>query len=160
ARGVRLSWPETPSTGGEIRYRVLRQWDRPPRDAADGEVIASAGTTARDPDPPVNVPLFYAVVAQRGDATAPPVVTGPIRVRPEPADVRLIGGDGVVSGRWRCPPAAARVLVTRDTIGAEGGDSARTAEPEPVRAERTGFRDTVDNGTTYHYRIAAVYLDE
>jgi hypothetical protein len=144
---VRLSWPETPSTAGAIGYRVLRQWDRPPRDAADGEVVASTGTTACDEDPPVNVPLFYAVVALRGDTAAPPVVTGPVRVRPEPAGVELVAGDGVVIGRWRCPPAAARVLVTR-------GDGV------VVPADRTGFRDTVGNGTTHHYRVAAVYLDE
>ncbi|MBC6459709.1 hypothetical protein [Actinomadura sp. HBU206391] len=150
---VRLSWTESASKVGEIGYRVVRQRGRPPRDAADGEAVASSGTGAYDGRPPVNVPLFYAIVARRGDSAAAPAVAGPVVVRPEPAEVELVAGDGVVTGRWRCPPAAARVLVTRDEASV---DLPRMA----VRADRESFRDRVRNGTTYHYRVAAVYLDE
>jgi hypothetical protein len=60
--------------------------------------------------------------------------------------VDVFAGDGVVTGRWRCPPVAARTLVTRD--GAS------------VLAGRESFRDhDVRNGTTYRYRLSAVYLD-
>ncbi|MBC6468139.1 hypothetical protein HKK74_21965 [Actinomadura alba] len=150
---VRLSWSESPSKVGDIGYRVVRRRGRPPRDSADGEIIASSGTGAYDGRPPVNVPLFYAIIARRGDTAAAPAVAGPVLVRPEPAEVELVAGDGVVTGRWRCPPAAARVLVTRDEASV---DLPRVV----VRADREGFRDAVRNGTTYHYRVAAVYLDE
>ncbi|MCW2902858.1 MAG: hypothetical protein JWO67_5123 [Streptosporangiaceae bacterium] len=151
---VRLSWAESPSKVGDIGYRVVRQRGRPPRDGVDGEVVASSGTAARDERAPVNVPLYYAVIAWRGEAAAPPAVTGPVLVRPEPAGVQVLAGDGVVTGRWRCPPAAARVAVTRE--------EAATGQPSriTVRADREGFRDTVRNGATYHYHVAAVYLDE
>src|SRR5690606_30920264 len=95
--------------------------------------------------PPVNVPLYYGVVAVRGDAAAPPAVAGPLVVRPDPADVELLAGDGQVTGRWRCPAEAARVVVIR--------------EGRAVPAGRDGFRERVPNGRTHHYRICAVYLD-
>jgi hypothetical protein len=139
---VRLSWPPSPSTAGEVAYQVVRRNGRPPRTAGDGEPVAGA----RDERPPVNVPLFYGVFAVRGDAAAEPAVAGPVVVRPEPGEVELVPGDGVVTGRWRCPAEAARVEVVRD-----GRD---------VPAGREGFRDEVPNGTARHYRVRAVYLDE
>ncbi|MBW8485456.1 hypothetical protein [Actinomadura parmotrematis] len=139
---VRLSWDASPSTAGEVLYHVVRRLGRPPRNAADGDPLPGP----RDDRPPANRPLFYAVVAVRGEAASPPTVTGPVVVRPEPADVRLSAGDGGVTGRWRCPPDAARVQVVR------GG--------RRVPATRDGFTDRVPNGVTYHYRVCAVYLDE
>jgi hypothetical protein len=142
---VALSWPPTPSRVGEIGYVVARCLGRAPRHPGDGETLASGEGFARDAAPPLNSPLFYAVFAVRGSAASVPSVTGPLHVRPEPAGVFLRATDGVVAARWTCPPEAVRVLVTRDGT--------------PIPAERDGFRDeTVRNGMTYHYRIAAAYL--
>ncbi|MFI0407458.1 hypothetical protein [Actinomadura sp. 3N508] len=141
AGAVRLSWEPSPSTAGEIGYQVVRQVGRAPRDVRDGTVI----TGVLDESPPVNEQVFYAVFATRGDAVAAPAVAGPVVVRPEPGEVALLAGDGQVTGRWRCPAEAARVVVVRDG----------TAVP----AGRDGFRERVPNGRTHHYRIAAVYLD-
>lgn len=138
---VRLSWEPSPSTAGEIVHRVVRRVGRAPRDARDGEPLPGP----LDESPPVNVPLYYGVVAVRGDAAAPPAVAGPLVVRPDPADVELLAGDGQVTGRWRCPAEAARVVVIR--------------EGRAVPAGRDGFRERVPNGRTHHYRICAVYLD-
>ncbi|TYC12264.1 hypothetical protein [Actinomadura syzygii] len=138
---VRLSWEPSPSAEGEVAYHAVRREGRPPRDARDGAPVA--GT--RDGRPPVNVPLYYAVVAARGDAAAAPTVAEPVVVRPEPAEVVLVAGDGQVTGRWRCPPEAARVVVVRDGTAVPGG--------------RDGFRERVPNGRTLHYRISAVYAD-
>ncbi|KAB2345077.1 hypothetical protein [Actinomadura rudentiformis] len=138
---VRLSWPDSPSTAGEVIYHLVRRRDRPPRNAADGEALPGP----HDDRPPVNVPLYYGVVAVRGEAAAAPAVAGPVIVRPEPRDVELISGDGVVTGRWRCPPEAARALVVRDG--------------KAIAAGREGFQERVPNGVTHHYRISAVYLD-
>jgi hypothetical protein len=142
---VALSWPPTASRVGDIRYAVVRCLGRVPRHPGDGETLASGDGFARDPAPPLNAPLYYAVFAVRGIAASVPAVTGPLHVRPDPADVFLRATDGVVAARWTCPPEAVRVLVTRDGT--------------PIPAERGGFRDeTVSNGTTYHYRISAAYL--
>jgi hypothetical protein len=142
---VALSWPPTPSRVGEIGYIVARCLGRVPRHPGDGEALPSGDGFARDPAPPLNSPLFYAVFAVRGTAASAPAVAGPLHVRPEPAEVFLRATDGVVAASWTCPPEAVRVLVTRDGT--------------PIPAERGGFRDeTVGNGTTYHYRIAAAYL--
>ena len=142
---VALSWPPTPSRVGEIGYVVARCLGRVPRHPDDGETLRSGDGFARDAAPPLNAPLFYAVFAVRGSAASVPAVAGPLHVRPEPAEVYLRATDGVVAARWSCPPEAVRVLVTRDGT--------------PVPAERGGFRDeTVRNGTTYHYRVAAAYL--
>ncbi|MFI0483423.1 hypothetical protein [Actinomadura sp. 9N215] len=141
AGAVRLSWEPSPSTAGEIEYQVVRQVGRPPRDVRDGTGIGGV----LDERPPVNEQVFYGVFATRGDAVAAPAVAGPVVVRPEPGQVELLAGDGQVTGRWRCPAEAARVVVVR-----EGGN---------VTAGRDGFRERVPNGRTHHYRIAAVYLD-
>ncbi|MBO2457358.1 hypothetical protein [Actinomadura violacea] len=139
---VRLSWEPSPSTGGEIEYALVRRAGRPPRGAGDGDAVDGE----RDERPPVNVPLYYGAVAVRGEAAAPPAVAGPVVVRPEPAEVELLSGDGQVTGRWRCPAEAARVVVVRDGT--------------PVEAGRDGFRERVPNGRTHHYLVSAVYLDE
>ncbi|WP_301178225.1 hypothetical protein, partial [Actinomadura geliboluensis] len=138
---VRLSWEASPSTAGEITYHVVRRAGRAPRDVRDGEPVA--GTL--DERPPVNVPLYYGVFAVRGEGVAAPAAAGPVVVRPEPGDVALTGGDGQVTGRWRCPAEAARVVVLRDG--------------RAVPAGRDGFRERVPNGRTLHYLVCAVYLD-
>ncbi|MFI6522883.1 hypothetical protein ACIBF1_45525 [Spirillospora sp. NPDC050679] len=139
---VRLSWEPSPSTAGEVLHHVVRRRGRPPRGAADGEPLPGP----RDDRPPVNVPLYYGVVAVRGEAAAPPAVAGPVVVRPEPRGVEVLPGDGVVTGRWRLPREAARAVVVRD---------GRT-----VAAGREGFQERVANGVTHHYLVCAVYLDE
>jgi hypothetical protein len=140
---VLLAWPTTPSAVGEIDYQVMRYG---PEGRGATEVTVTAELTARDDRPPANVPVTYTVVARRGLGAAAPATVGPVVVRPEPADVEVFAGDGVVTGRWRCPPEAARTLVSRDG--------------EPVLSGRESFRDNdVRNGTTYRYRVTAVYLD-
>ncbi|QFG20544.1 hypothetical protein [Actinomadura sp. WMMB 499] len=138
---VRVSWEPSPSTAGEVLYHVVRRRGRPPRGPADGRPVRGG----HDPEPPVNVPLYYGVVAVRGEAAAAPAVAGPVVVRPEPSAVELLPGDGRVTGRWRVPAEAARVLVVRDgTV---------------VPAGRDGFGERVRNGRAHAYRISAVYLD-
>ncbi|MGI8332295.1 hypothetical protein ACRYCC_20185 [Actinomadura scrupuli] len=150
---VRLIWPVTPSTAGTIAYRVVRLA------GADGAVTEqvvteTTDTSVYDEEPPVNVPLRYQVLACRGEAVSAPVAAGPVLVRPEPSGVELTAGDGAVRGRWTCPREAARVLVTRS-------DGRPGPPPASIPADRLGCVDTsVHNGTTYHYLIRAVYLDE
>ncbi|XRQ13702.1 hypothetical protein ACN3XK_23285 [Actinomadura welshii] len=138
---VRLSWEPSPSSAGEVSYQVVRQQGRSPRDVRDGVQI----TGQADGRPPVNAPLYYGVFAVRGETASAPAVAGPLVVRPDPAEVELLAGDGQVTGRWRCPAEAARVVVVRDG--------------RAVPAGRDGFRERVPNGRTHHYRICAVYLD-
>ncbi len=142
---VSLSWKPTPSRVGEVGYAVTRCLGRVPRHPGDGEALPAETGFARDTAPPLNAPVHYAVFAVRGVAASAPSVAGPLHVRPEPSEVFLRAADGVVAARWACPPEAVRVIVTRDGM--------------PITTERAGFRDeTVSNGTTYHYRIAAAYL--
>ncbi|WP_329082285.1 hypothetical protein [Streptosporangium sp. NBC_01469] len=116
----------------------------PPNAIGDVPPDTTGGTSARDAAPPVNVPVTYAVVARRGAARAAPVAAAPVVVRPEPREVRLVAGDGVVTGRWVTPREALRVVVTRDG--------------RPVRVEGSGFRDReVTNGTDHVYVVGAVY---
>ncbi|MFC4532308.1 hypothetical protein [Sphaerisporangium dianthi] len=135
--GVSLVWQPSPSRAGRIVYDVYR----------DGILLATADRpSARDDGPPVNTPVTYWVVARRDEAVAMPALAASVVVRPEPADLRLTAGDGVVSGRWTRPAEATRVIVTRDG--------------RPVPAGDTGFRDRdVANGTSYSYTVCAVYAD-
>ncbi|MET8158581.1 hypothetical protein ABZT47_19570 [Sphaerisporangium sp. NPDC005289] len=135
--GVSLVWQPSPSRAGRIVYDVYR----------DGILLATAERpSARDEQPPVNTPVAYWVVARRDEAVAMPALAATVIVRPEPGDLRLTAGDGVVSGRWTRPAEATRVIVTRDG--------------HPVPAGDTGFRDRdVANGTSYSYTVRAVYAD-
>ncbi|GAA3228783.1 hypothetical protein [Actinocorallia longicatena] len=140
--GVRVVHTASPSRAGDIVHEVVRRAGRAPFDSADGSLVPAGA----DPAPPVNVPLYYAVYARRGEATSSPVAAGPVVLRPEPGRVGLAAGDGTVTGLWECPAEAARIVVYRD--GA------------PVEAGREGFTDRgVDNGTAHHYRVCAVYPD-
>jgi hypothetical protein len=111
-------------------------------------------TAVYDEGPPINVPLRYQVLACRGEARSAPAVAEPVVVRPEPSAIEMTAGDGAVRGRWVCPQEAARVLVSR-------ADSSSGLPPTSIPADRLGCVDAgVRNGTTYHYRISAVYLNE
>lgn len=155
---VSVSWQASPSNAGDLTYQVIRQRDRPPANALDTDrtVARTEVLVARDDAPPNNETLYYAVLTQReGTASATLAVSGPVLVRPEPEDIRLHTGDGVVEGRWRLPVKAERILVRR---AAESAPSA-TAGVE-ISAQANGFRDLgVRNNTTYRYWIGAVYLD-
>ncbi|MEV8631804.1 hypothetical protein AB0395_09120 [Streptosporangium sp. NPDC051023] len=134
--GVLISWDRSPSKVGEIRYEVRRN---------GGPLATVAEPPVHDDAPPVNVALHYEVVARRGEGAAPPVSAAPIILRPEPEEVRVTAGDGVVSGGWAAPAMASRVVVVRDGT--------------PITADRTGFRDLrVVNGEDYTYVVSAVYL--
>lgn len=133
--GVSLVWQPSPSRAGRIVYDVYRN---------GVPLETSERPSARDERPPVNTVVTYSVVARRDEAVSMPAAAAPVVVRPEPRDVRLSAGDGVVSGRWTRPAEAARVVVTRD------GKS--------LPASDTGFRDKdVANGTSYAYVVAAAY---
>ncbi|MFC4591166.1 hypothetical protein [Sphaerisporangium corydalis] len=133
--GAGLVWQPSPSRAGRIVYDVYR----------NGEPLATTEQPSlRDERPPVNTPITYTVVARREAAVSMPAAAAPVVVRPEPGDIRLTAGDGVVSGRWSRPAEAARVVVTRDGRALASGD--------------TGFRDSaVVNGTSYSYVVAAAY---
>jgi hypothetical protein len=155
---VSVSWQASRSNVGDLTYQVIRQRDRPPANALDADltVARTEGLAARDETPPVNETLYYAVLTQReGTASARLAASGPVLVRPEPEDVHLHAGDGVVEGRWRAPAKAERVLVRRVV----DGTPTATAGVE-ITAGGNGFRDLgVRNNTTYRYWIGAVYLD-
>ncbi|MCD0448715.1 hypothetical protein LO762_05830 [Actinocorallia sp. API 0066] len=138
---VRITFTPSASRSGDVAHTVVRRAGRPPADVTDGEAVAAA-----DLAPPVNVPLHYAVFAKRGDAASPPAVAVPLLLRPEPSGIELAAGDGMVTGRWLCPPGAARVAVFRDGV--------------PIPVGREGFTDrAVANGATLRYTVHAVYPD-
>ncbi|MEU8270535.1 hypothetical protein AB0B89_25680 [Sphaerisporangium sp. NPDC049002] len=133
--GVSLVWQPSPSRAGRVVYDVLR--NGVPLETTDRP-------SARDERPPVNTPVTYSVVARRDEAVSMPAAAAPVIVRPEPREVRVTAGDGVVSGRWSLPPEATRAVVTRDgrTLAADGA----------------GFRDReVVNGTSHTYVVSAAY---
>lgn len=133
--GVSLVWQPSPSRAGRIVYEVLR----------DGAHLATTERPSlRDEAPPVNTTIVYSVVARRDEAVSMPATAAPVVVRPEPRDIVLTSGDGVVSGGWSRPEEATRVVVTRDGVEVETGD--------------TGFNDRgVSNGKSYAYVVHAAY---
>ncbi|EST36510.1 hypothetical protein [Streptomyces roseochromogenus] len=154
--GVTVRWRPSPSTAGEPEYVLLRTERRPPRDAADGTVLALASPRATsyvDGAPPACVPLYYAVAVRRaaepGSAPSPLMVSGPLVHWPEVTDARLRPADRQISADWTCPDRARSVEVVR---------TAPDGEEVHVAARRDGFTDGgLANGTTYGYRIRVVY---
>lgn len=154
--GLVVTWPPSPSTVGQVRYRVLRATRPFPAGLADCTAIAE-GTDCRahDPAPPVNAPLYYAVVAQRGDVAAPLAAHAePAWYRPEVTDLRVTPGDGLVAAAWRTPPGAERVVIRR-AAGRPPRDLTDGSAVEPVGA---GFADRgLPAGIRHHYLVAVVY---
>lgn len=148
---VSVAWEPSRSAGGTIEYRVWRGTGETP--TPFGALLATTTDAGlRDESAPVNTRLWYTVVATRGEASAEPAFAGPAVVRPDPAQIELTAGDTVVTGRWSLPDEAAGVVVTRSSP--TGGDGVQ------IPADRLGFTDRdLQNDVTYHYRIAAVYLD-
>ncbi|WP_030670487.1 hypothetical protein [Streptomyces cellulosae] len=154
--GVTVQWRHSPSTRGEPEYVLLRTERRPPRGPADGTALPLASPRATsyvDGSPPPCVPLHYAVAVRRaaepGSPTSPLAVAGPVVHWPEVADAHLRLGDRRITAYWTCPDRARSVEVVR---------TAADGEAVPIATRRDGFTDDgLANGTTYAYRIRAVY---
>ncbi|WP_062443649.1 hypothetical protein [Herbidospora daliensis] len=132
---VVVTWRPSGSKAGEISYEILR--NGLPIDGGEPFRVT-------DPAPPIDEPVVYGVVAHRGTAAARAVTAPAVTVRPEVADVRVRAGDGLVTGGWTRPAAAAGVVVTRDGT--------------PIEIDGDGFADRrVRNGTGYVYLVKAVY---
>lgn len=152
--GVRVSWRPAPEHGADTEYRVVRGTGRAPADPDDGAVVPGEGAgPANDPAPPVGRPVHYAVFARAaGGRWSRPCATV-TRVVPPVTDLRIEGGDRVVTGRWSLHPDAVDVEVLRSDPAAGEGPG------DPVQVERgRTFRDTTAaDGIRYRYSVVARY---
>ena len=146
---VRLSWQPAEASAGAITYRVRREGEISP--VADGP-----DTCGTDHDPPTGPLIAYQVVTVReGSVESVPAVTDPFRVLPHAEDFLVTEQRGGVVGRWRVPPQAAEVRVTRKLDEPEGN-----GDPAQVHSGRTGFRDSrVTAGAHYLYQAICGYQD-
>lgn len=155
--GVRavVAWQPSPSLAGGVRYRVERVTGRgaSERGAVVGEVT---GTELIDARLPVATDVRYAVAAVRGGrASSDPVVSEPVMLAPDVADLRLRSGRYAVTASWRAPEGAVRVEVLRSC----GAPPRGAGDGVEVPTDGTGFQDhAVEPGRGYFYRIRAVYL--
>lgn len=154
---VVIGWQPSPSDAGAVTYRVLRSGRPFPPGHADSDLVAETpGSRAVDSMPPVNVPVYYAVVAERGGVPAPPATARPVYVRPDVTDLDVVPGNGAVSGAWRMPAGASGVTVRRAT----GRPPRDLADGVAVPATGSGLRETgLTNGVTYHYLVAVRYRE-
>ncbi|MDX8146914.1 hypothetical protein SK854_32700 [Lentzea sp. BCCO 10_0061] len=132
---VVVDWQPSPSTAGNIGYRVSR-----------GATLLAEKATAplADLEAPAGVPLIYTVTTLRDGVPGGTAAAEPVAVLPEVTDLRLVTEPGVVFGRWKLPPGASRAVVRRT-----GSD---------VPADETGFTDrNVEPGTAYTYRVLVEY---
>lgn len=154
--GVVVTWAASPSRAGQVWYRIFRSTRPFPPGLTDGDLIAEGpDCQAHDPAPPVNTPLHYAVVAQRGEVAAPPAVSAaPAWFRPEISDLRVTVGDGLVAAAWRTPPGAERVVVRRATARPPRD----LTDGSPVEPTGAGLADRgLPVGVRHHYLVAVVY---
>ena len=148
-RRVRLSWQPAEASAGAITYRVRREGEVSP--VADGP-----DTCVTDPDPPAGPLIAYRVVTVReGSVESVPAVTDRFRILPDAEDFLVTEQRGGVVGRWRVPPQAAEVRVTR-----RPGEPGANGDPAQVHCGRTGFRDSgVTAGAHYLYQVICGYRD-
>jgi hypothetical protein len=143
--GVRVSWRAPASHEDGMRYRVVRRTDRVPADPADGTVVAEGTeTVAQDQKVPAAQPVGYAVFASSDGESWSRPAGATVEVLPPVRGVRLTEEHGAVEGRWQVHPEAVEVEVRRG------------AAVVPTTS-RTGFRDTVADGTDERYTLTAVY---
>jgi hypothetical protein len=155
---VHLTWRRP--VADQVAFVVVRKaGSRPPVSPHDGTRVATVTEpSCDDPSPEPGVPLWYAVFSDRvGGPAASEAATlaRPVVLVPEVADLRLTADAGSVTGSWRAHPRARQVMVTRRQL-----QPPRTPDDgDPVGpVTLVGFVDSqVRTGTTYHYRVSAVY---
>lgn len=153
--GVRIAWRPAPGHDGATTYRVVRGERRDPDDVTDGQEIPvgrDTGPAAADATPPVARRLHYAVFARSGGGRWSRPTCATVQVIPPVDELKVEGGKGCVTGRWKAHPDVVAVEVSRST-GSGGGPGERIA----VEGTR-GFRDeTAVDGTQYFYSVVACY---
>jgi hypothetical protein len=152
ADGVLVTWNPSPARAGRITYRVVRTTGRPPIGADDGSTVADGTTSTRlvDPDPPIGAEVHYGVVTQRDGRPAGEIaVSAPLRLLGEVRSAALVADPDAIRGRWRAPPGAAGVEVTRSRGGRRQGVPDVTT---------TGFRDPdAETGVEHEYTVRVLY---
>ncbi|WP_224401685.1 hypothetical protein [Pseudonocardia sp. ICBG1034] len=152
--GVRISWRPAPGHRPDTEFAAVRGTGRAPADPGDGVALPGTGAgPVTDTAPPVGRPLHYAVFARTPGGRWSRPCTAEAWVVPPVGDLRVEGGNGVVTGRWTLHPDAIGVDVRRTEVSASGG----RGDPVPVERDR-GFRDTgAVDGVRYRYSVVACY---
>lgn len=148
---VRLAWNASASHG-TVSYTVRRCEGSVPLDESDGVEVASGNVTrAEDAGALPGRPYHYAVFAVRcGIPSSALSHPDPIHITSEISDLVATPGDGVVEFRWKKSNA---FEVEIEEFAPERKAIART---------KNGFHthSGLQNGTTYAYRVRAVYRIE
>ncbi|MEB3223399.1 MAG: hypothetical protein VKS61_15090, partial [Candidatus Sericytochromatia bacterium] len=149
---VAIVWEPTAS-GGPIEYLVVRQEGRAPVSPTDGtEVGRQRGCGLIDRHMRPGSTCLYAVFALREGAAAAPAVSPSLHVAAEVGGLKLVVGDGEVTGSWE-HPAGGVVHVRRQL-----GEPPEPEAGEPVEVTfRTFFDSGLRNGDTYGYRVSVAY---
>ncbi|MFF4252501.1 hypothetical protein ACFY1L_14960 [Streptomyces sp. NPDC001663] len=153
-RTVRLDWPAARPGKSPVSFRLVRFPEGTPWDATELAVPGEGGQVETplhhaDADAPVGRALRYAVVPLRqGVIAAVPLVSPPVVIAPDAADVVAeLVRDGVRL-RWRVDAACVAVSVQRASAG---------GRPEPVPCERGGLLDVPLAAGSYSYAIRCGY---
>ena len=154
---IALRWhPPTPDGLGPCRYQVLRNSQRQPAHAEDGDLVAQVPETSwTDSSVSPGVAYGYAVFAvRRGVRSVLGVATGPflsidevrqVVIEPDRAQIRL---------RWSAPPEAAAVRVVRR----QEGPVRNIRDGVILKSTREAALDTdLNDGQIYQYGIYALF---
>lgn len=148
---VQVMWEPGFGSTADVRYRVIRKTGSAPRNAHDGVVVAQevSGTRAEDPDPPLAVPLHYAVAASRGGAFSTSA-SDQVTVLPPVHNVTTQADVVSISLRWEAPVGVQNVRVAR--TGPDG-----KPVPVPVGAHGGAVSTGLTTGSTYTFSVTADY---
>lgn len=153
---VLISWQASPTSTGEVRYRVVRGLSRAPASPAEGVTVAETGRPhADDREVKPGSDLYYSIFASRGaDVWSAPAVPRPVPFAPDVAGVSVTRSETSVAAVWQAHPGAASVQIVRrdDRPPQDASDGTE------VPGSRTGFSDQgLHTGTKYYYRITVTY---
>jgi hypothetical protein len=152
-RGVELTWARHSDSG--ITYTILRARGRVPSAPTDGTVIAHARTEASfvDTDPPVAVPLGYAIFASKAGGSLSEAATAQLRYLPAPTSLTAEPDATGFRVSWNVPRSASGAIVS--CTRPDGS----TQESAVQTASSLDFTGLV-TGSQYRVSVSAVYLDD
>lgn len=148
---VQITWEPGFGSTNDVQYRVLRKAGSAPRNAHDGDAVAHGVSTnrAEDPNPPLAIPLHYAVAASRGGAFSVSE-SDKITVLPPVRNVTTSSDLASISLRWEAPLGAHDVRV------AQTGPDGQTTYL-PVGHHGGAVSTGLETGSTYAFSVTTDY---
>lgn len=154
---VSLNWQT--SSAKNIKYTIIRKYNSRPVSSKDGQSLATvAGTHYDDAKPTTGVPIYYAVYTNREGtlSASAAILNTPVLARSEVENPLKQISDRQINLQWTPPSNAVAVKVVRNKTRPRNPDDGEVVK---VLNKSQVVDRNLQNGTTYHYAIYAIFHD-